>query len=349
MRLERRSAIGRVLVAVIILVVIALSGLAIVLNNQTSIKPNSVSLETDFSPNSQDAPYWYGMAQGIYKQNNVNLTVIPGTSVDNAIAALVAGKVDFAEAQLSDVLSYAVNNNASNIKMVALVYEKSTVTIVYNSATIKSLSDLDGKTGSMVSPTSGTIAATFTLFAKANNLNVSSMNIEYNPVATSDDLLLEGKVQFIVVALANYNNVQATGETEGLNFGYFVMADYGLNETGFGIVTTDTMIQQNPGIVSSFVKATMQSYVSAYSNPTEAITDLVNANPTLNYTSTLEGFKQVIACCAVNATTLSNPLQYGWMNPQFMQQSFTIAETAANLSTNISPTSLYTNQFVQQP
>jgi len=347
--IARRNAVGRVLVAVVVIVLVGLSGLAFVLYEQTSIKPSTVSLSLDFTPNPGDAPLFYGVAQGIYKQNHINLTIIPGTSVNAAIASLEAGDVNFALVAPSSVVDYVAKNNVTNIQMVAMEYARGTLVVIYNNASISTISDLNGKSGSMVSPSAGDVMGDFQLFANANGLNTSSMSIQYNPVSTSDDLLLTGKVQFIVASVQNLATVQSAGSTSGLKFGYFAMSDNGFNSAGFAIATTESMIQQNPGVVRDFVEATMQSLVSAYANQTGAVADLVSANPDLNETASLQGYRTLLSCCSMNPGNLTNPLQYGWINPQFMQQTVNNEIIADNLGITLNATTIYTNEFVQQP
>ena len=349
MRVSRKHAVGRVLAAAVIIIVVGLSGLGYILYQQTSIKPSTVSLGLDFTPNAGDAPLFYGVAEGIYKANNVNLTIIPGTSVGATVAALEAGKFDFALVSPSSVVDYVANNNVTDIQMVAMEYARSGLVVVFNNASITKISDLDGKSGSMVSPAQGDILGDFKIFAQANNLNVSSMNLQFNPVSTSDQLFLSGKVQFIVVAVNNLGTLRPPAAAAGITLGYFVLADNGLPAAGIAIATTRSMIQQNPNTVRNFVKATMQSLVQAYKNQAAAVADLVKANPQLNQSATLQGYQTLLQTTSIDPTGLSSPLQYGWIDASYMQQTVNTEIVADNLKLTLDATTIYTNQFVQQP
>lgn len=338
--------------AVIIIVLVALAGIGYVLYEQTSIKPSTVSLQLDFTPNPGDSPLFYGVAQGIFKANDINLTIIPGTSVSAAVAALEANKVDFALVSPPTLVDYVANNHVTNLEMVSMEYNLNSLVVIYNNASITSLSGLNGKAGSMVSPTQGDVLGDFTQFADANGLNVTSMSLQFNPVSTSDDLLLAGKVQFIVASIQNLGTVVPAGQSEGMSFGYFVMAGHGLNSAGIAIATTTQMVQSNPSLVQSFVKAIDQSLVQGYENPSVAVTDLVNANPQLNYSSSLTAYEQLLSCCSINPGNLTSYVQYGWISPTFMQQTVNTEIIADNLTAvlpTLNATTLYTDQFVQQP
>lgn len=349
MHVHSTVGIGKVAVAAVLIIVVALSGLGYVIYEQTAVKPNTVTLALDFSPNSADAPLYYGLSQGIYQQNGINLTILPGTSVYNAVVSLEAGQVDFAKIDPSSLVAFKAASNFTDIRVVALTYERSQVAVIYNNATISNVSDLEGKSGSMLGPSQGDIWGYFQLFASANGLNTSSMNIQYNTPSTSFGLLVTGKVQFIVSVVQVFATLEGTAASNGVHLGYFPLADHGLPSAGVGIATTQKMIDEQPAIVTSFVKATMESFVDAYSNQAAAVGDLVKLNPQLNETTSLVGFQELLACCAVNPSNLTDPLQYGWMDPHFMQQTVNTEIAAANLGISLDATLIYTNAFVKQP
>lgn len=346
--MERRGGVGRVFIAVIVILAVGLAGLGVVLYQQTVIAPSSVSLQLDYSPGPSHAPYYYGVQEGIYKQNGINLTIIPGTTVSAGLAALEAGKVDFDISDPANLVLFMSNNNASNIRIVALLYQRNFAAVVYNEANISTPADLNDKAGAELNPATSAFGGVFSLFARANDLNTSSMNIQYVQASQTASLLLEGKVQFIVTTIQELPTVQALA-SPGQKFGAFDVADYGVQMAGFGIVTTEQIIQQNPGLVQKFVNATMHSFVATYANPTTAIADLVDKNPQLNQTVTMQGYQLITGCCMLNPGNLTNPLQFGWINPQFMQQTVDNAEASFNLKTSINATSIYTDQFVQEP
>lgn len=315
----------------------------------TTIKPAAVKLILDVTPGPSHAPYYYGYEQGIFAQNHIDLTIIPGTTVSTGLAALEAGDVNFAIADPSNLVLFAANSNFTNIKMVALTYERNFAAVVYNNATISKPSNLNGKAGAMANPATSSLSSVFTLFAKANDLNTSTMNLTFASGATPGDLLLEGKVQFIVTTIQNLPTYNAEGASLGLKFGAFDIASYGVDLTGFAIATTEAMIQQQPGVVQDFVNATMESFAAAIPDPQAAVSALVAYNPQLNATTSIEGFQEDLGCCTINPSGLASPLQYGWMNPQDMQQTVANVVSALNINATVIATNLYTDQFLEQP
>jgi len=332
-----------------VIVLVVLGSLAYVVYEQTTTQPKTVKLILDVSPGPSHAPYYYGLAQGTYKHNGINLTILAGTTVSAGLAALETGSADFAVSDPNNVVLFASRNNATDLKMVALTYEKNFAAVIYNNASIRSPADLNGKSGMMPNPATSALSGMFSLFARANGLNVSSMNVQYAPVSTAASYLLQGKVQFIVTTVQNLPSYNSLGASAGLKFGAFDMPSYGVTMAGFAIVTTQKMITDNPDIVKDFVKATMDSFVAAYSNPSQAVSDLVKSNPQINESTALAGFEADIQCCMLNPSGLSSPLQYGWMDSQLMQGTVSNVETAFGLGNSLNATSIYTNEYVQSP
>jgi NitT/TauT family transport system substrate-binding protein len=317
--------------------------------SRTTVQPTAVSMVLENTPQGRDAPLYYGLQQGYYKQNGVDLTINPSSTIQVGLTALEEGKVDFAVSDPSSLVLFAKNSNATDIRMISLNYEKNFAAIIYNNATISKPSDLNGKAGAMANPATSSLSAVWSLFAKANNLNTSSMNITFTSSGESGDLLLEGKVQFVVAIIDNLATYNEQGAASGLKFGAFIVADYGVELTGFSLVTTESMIQQHPAVVQAMVNATDESFVKGIENPQAAVTALVNANPQLNYTTSLIGFQETAGCCSVNVSSLTNPLQYGWMNPTDMQQTVANVAAAEGINGTLVATNYYTDAFVQEP
>lgn len=302
------------------------------------------------TPQARDAPLYYGIQQGYYAQNGIDLTINTLANTQLGLSALEEGKVDFAISDPSNLVLFSNSGNLTNLRMVSLNYQKNTVAVIYNNATISKPSDLNGKAGAMANPSTSSLSALWGLFVKANNLNTSSMQITYaSGMTETGSLLLTGKVQFVVTTNENLPTYNQEGAASGLKFGAFLMANYGVQLSGFALVTTESLIQQQPGLVQSMVNATDESFVKAVESPQAAINALVDANPQLNATTTLIGFQLTLGCCTLNVTALTHPLQYGWFDPDTIQQTITNVEMAENITTSLPATNFYTDAFVQQP
>ena len=349
MHFKSRKGISRVAVALIVLVVVAAAGTA-TYYVMTPTPNNSVTLMLNFTPNSYHAPFYYGLAQGIYKENGINMTIQPGQNDGAPISAVAAGQAQFGITEVSNLVQAVGNSNISNVRVVAIIYPKTIYAVIYNKAAISSVSDLAGKTAGAMPRNSGGIATLlFDVMAQANGINLSSITFDYASSAVHNAELVSGKIDFSLTAMHQLPTLQALAQKNGIQLGAFPYGEYGVNTYGLALITSTQMIQQHSDVVKRFVSATMQSLQGSMNNPSAAVKALTAAQPQLNYTLALEGFQLDLSCCSSSTTSVSNPLQLGWIDPTQMQQTINIVVTGLNITKQITAGNLYTDTYVMQP
>lgn len=336
------------LTAVVIVVLFSASGVGYWLYLSTPTASRNVTFMLDFAPNSQHAPYYYGVQQGYYKQNGVNLTILPSKGTVAAISAVAAGQVDFALADTSGLIQAVSTSNITNVKIVSMVFAKNFYGVIYNTESIKTPADLAGKSGAAsVLPNIQT--SLFTLFAKLNNVNFSSLKMQYATPGVYGSLLTQGKVQFVTNPVHNLPTLRAAALASGIQLGVFPFSSYGVDVYGQAIITSTQTIQAHPDLVRSFVAATMQSVVGAIRHPQDAVAALTRSQPQLNATTSLAGFESDVNCCMANATGIINTLTFGWIDPTTMQHTVNESVLGFGLKAPVNASSLYTDDLVAQP
>jgi NitT/TauT family transport system substrate-binding protein len=346
MRLSRRYAIGRAIMVLVVVALVGAAGSGYLLYTGISAPENSASLLLEVSPSLFHAPYYYGIDQGYYKSQDINLTILAGTGTTAAISNVAAGKADFALADTAGLVLALHNSNITNVRVIAMIFESSFFSIIYNKAQISSLSDLQGKTGEGGTSAASTITQVFFLLAKVNHLNISSINMEYGSGSVAQAQLASGKVQFELNSAHNLPLLQAAASENGVSLGEFPFAQNGINIYGEALITNTQTIQNDPDLVQRMVRASMQSVISAIEHPADAIASLVKAQPQVNSTLSLAGWNIDVSCCMRNVTTVSDPLQYGWIDPQRMQQTVNLIVAGLALQP-INASSLYTDAFTK--
>ena len=100
------------------------------------------------------------------------------------------------------------------------------------------------------------------------------------------------------------------------------------------------------------MNATLNGYYLCIKNPQRCAQDFVNINASFDYNGTFSDWQSsLIFEVGYNATTIGNltPLKFGWMNATTVQGIVKASTQIFNLTRSVDPTTLYTNQFVQQP
>ena len=341
-----RPAIGRLIIVVLVVAVIAVAAVAI-LYLQSRQPPSAVTLSLENVPNAYDAPIYYGLQQGYFSAQGLDLAVQAGSGTSATIAKVASGGVEFGLADTPGMIFALANSNITNVRVVAILYQENFYAVFYNKANISTIQDLNGASGALAAPGTSTLTPLFDLFATQNGLNLTSMHLQYSTSSLFTYLVAQGKVEFTTNKIHNLPAVQAVASQNGIQLGAFLLADYGLKTYGEALLTTTQMIQDHPGTVQKMVRATMESVIMSRLNPEAAVTALSAAQPQLNSTLLLAGFKLDLSCCTGNATSSTNPLVFGWVNPQMMQQTVNMVVEGLSLK-GINATSLYDDSFTTQ-
>ena len=345
----QRKAISKIQASIIVAIVLvgAVVGAALFYYESGS-NQNTVSFML-ITPHGPYVWAYYGIDQGIYSKLGMNLSILSGSPA-TVVAAVAEGKAQFGFGDLG-LLSYlAATQNITNVRIVAMVFSVTNYVVIYNKANITKPSDLNGKTESDFQG-SGT-GKMFALFAKNEGINQSTIKVTFAQISTYNSLVALGKVDFVVTTIDRLADVTPIAAENHIQLGTFLFKDYGINIYGFGLITTTQMIQNNPSIVQKFVQATLESIVQAAHNPQAATASFEKYNPQFNSTIELQEWQLTLSTSIPNAnssTYSSNPLTLGWIDQQRMQTTVNDVLQAYNIQTPLNATSLYTDQFVQQP
>lgn len=344
-----RGGVGKATMVVAVVALLAASSLAAYYVFAPPAGSN-VILMLNFSPSPYHAPFYYGLSQGTYRNNGVNVSLVPAQNDGASIAAVATGQVQFGLTDTSNLVQDVANSNISNVRIVAMIQQKTLYSVIYNEASVHTVTDLDGKEAGAVSPTNGgIITPLFEVMAQASGVNLSSIRFDYSSAPVHNAQLANGQVQFILSVASNLPALQAAAAKNGITLGEFNYGDYGVDTYGLALITSTQMIQQHSDLVKKFVLATMQSLQESMADPQAAAAALSDAQPQLNSTEVLEGLQIDLECCSVNSSGVTNPLQLGWIDPVRMQQTVNTDVTGLGLKATPDPSSLYTNQFVQSP
>lgn len=338
--------ISRTLSLLVVLALLVVSFAAF--SELTQTTSQGVTFMLDFVPSGFHGLFYYGLNHNIYSGMHLNLTIIPGSGSLNTISAVASGKVDFGFVDSGVLALAAAQSNISNVRIVAMVFQKAPYSIIYNTAKISKFSDLANKTLG-TTPGSGGVKL-FAVLAKLNNLNTSSITRVDASASTYNALVALGQVDFIIGTVNRFPELQPLASQNKVTLGEFTFVQYGLDIYGDALVTSTDMIQNHPDIVGNFVQASLRSVQDAAEDPQAAVASVIHYNPQLNFSLSLLDFKAEVAYTLppdVNST--KNPLTLGWTDPVKMQQTSDTVLEGYGIGPGFNATAIYTNQFVLSP
>jgi len=238
--IRRSVAISSKAIALVVVVILVVAAGAYLAYRDSVVPASKTTLSLESAPNAYDAPIYYGLQQGLFANQGLNVTLESGKETAGTIANVASGSVEFGLADTPGMIFALANANITNVRIVAILYQENFYAVFYNKATISSVSDLEGKSGALNDPSISTLTPLFDLFARTNGLNVSSINLQYSTSSLFTYLVAQGKVDFTTNKIHNLPAVQAVAKENGIQIGAFLLSKYGLDTYGEALLTTTT-------------------------------------------------------------------------------------------------------------
>lgn len=270
------------LLGLIVFLVIVAVAVVFLINTGKQSDVDDVTLRLKWLHQSQFAGYYAAEQEGFYKEEGINVRLVPGGAEIPSIQIVAGGSEQFGVSGMSQL----IEARAKGIPVVALAttYRKNPLIWFGIDESIQTPQDLVGKkVGLTVGSNSDLL---FRAMLKKNGVNIEDVNIV--PVKYNLALLLEKEVdvyegyltdQPISVELAGY-------ETHILN-----PSDYGIYFYGDTFFTTEKVIQENPDLVKRFTRATIKGWQFAYDNPEKAVDYVLMYSDQLNREQEMRGME----------------------------------------------------------
>jgi ABC-type nitrate/sulfonate/bicarbonate transport system substrate-binding protein len=237
--------------------------------------PKGATVVLDFTPNAVHSGIYAAQAQGFYEDAGIDLHIqVPGESTD-APKLLAAGRTDFAILDITD-LGIADEKGLELVGLMPIVQAPLAAVLARRDGPVKSPRDLDGHTVGVTGLPSDTAVVRSEVAGDGGDPDgVDEVTIGFNAVAS----LAAGRVD---AATGFWNAEAVEAERNGIPLRVFKVDQYGAPHYPELILTTTRKeLEAEPGLVERMVAATRRGYNFAVSEPQEALSDLLDANPSL--------------------------------------------------------------------
>jgi putative hydroxymethylpyrimidine transport system substrate-binding protein len=243
------------------------------------------TLILDFVPNAVHAGVYRALAAGYYKQEHIDLRVIPPTSTSATLALIAAGKADFGFADGSDVATQIADGRDA-VAIMAIAQRPLGGLIALASEHLHSPTQLDGRTVGITGVASDTaVLDTVVSAAGGDPTKVHVVDVGFNG---GQDL-----ADHRIAAFTGFwpdDGVQL--QVSGHPITVFKLDKYGGPAyPGLVAFTTEGMLARDPKLVSDFVAATVRGYEDTIRDPERSLDDLLQLNPGLERRFTAASLK----------------------------------------------------------
>ena len=199
---------------------------------------------------------------GYWREEGLDVDVIPAGGSSQAIQQVVGGAAQFAEINSSSLVQ-AVDNNKLPLRAVMLNTVVDWSLVALKDGPVKSLANFKGKAIGISSLGSGGIALVNAYF-RASGLNPDK-DVEIIPVGTGGmalDALRSGRV----AGLMFWGSAIAGFENAGTALTYFRDPQW-LSFADFSLTAQDSLIAKDPALVEGFVRGAAKASLFAATNP----------------------------------------------------------------------------------
>ena len=241
--------------------------------NSSSKALDNVSFALEWLPSANDTGVYVAQSKGWYKQQGINLTILPYSSSVSSDQLVTTGKADFG-------ISYAeslTENRALGQPMVsvAAIYQHDTTGLVsLKSSGLDSIAKLAGKRYvGYGAPWEQPVVSQILSCHGASKRNFQNITTSLDPLVA----MQSGKFDFAIMS-EGWGVIDAQSKDVGLNF--FSFNDNCIPDMYEVIMTSnEPFLKAHPDIARRFMAATVQGYTYAAQHPQDAANILVAGAP----------------------------------------------------------------------
>ena len=258
---------------------LALAAAAFAASAPARAEPTNVRFVLDFLLQGQQSPFVLGREKGYYAAQNVNLAAFdPGRGGADAITKVASGTHDIGFGDLSALMEFNARNPGRELVAVLLIYDQAPLSLIsLKKSGIEKPADLMGRKGG--APSVDATYRLFNVFARVNGIDPARVTWSNVQPQVREPLLARGEIDFAAawVMTAVPSLIGLGLKREDINV--MMLRDHGVDLYANAVFTTPAFARQHPDAVRGFVKATVQSWLNAASDPDAAIAALKRAEP----------------------------------------------------------------------
>ncbi len=304
-----------------------------------------VVFSLDFIPLGRHAPWYAALAEGYFKDEGLDVSIIPGQGTAQVIQAVESGTANIGFVDVPSLV--LARSNGSKIKIVAVNYQKAPYAIFSLSpgANVTQPKQLEGLT--LGSGAGSSTPKIIKGFMAQQGLDPNKLKISNVAPPARASTLLAGKIPAIEFFVMAKPGLTAGAKSNNAELRTLLLADYGLELYSNSIAAREDYIAKNPDVMKRFVRAALKGWKFALANPEKAAADEIKYVPSLKPKVIVAEIK-VVADLAVTADTKKNGL--GWFDPAKIKSNVDFVKKYIGVKGKPpAPTDLYATGFLPSP
>ena len=302
-----------------------------------------MQLALDWTPNTNHTGIYVALKNGWYKDQGIDLTLLPYSSNVSPDVLVSSGKADVGISSTESIVADAAVNQPV-VSIAAIMQHNTSALVTLKSSGITRPSQLDGKVyGGFGAPYEGAVVSEI---IKHDGGQGKFKNVTLNVDAMQ--ALQSKRVDFAWV-FEGWEVIQA--QRQGTQLNIFPITDYGVADYYTpNIISSPTEIQQKPDLLRRFMAATEKGYDYARTHVQESAQDLISVAPKGTFPDTglvLESQQYLSPRYVDTGRKWGMQDAKSWHGyPEFILNSGGVQDASGKTVKSLNFDAMYTNKFL---
>jgi NitT/TauT family transport system substrate-binding protein len=236
-----------------------------------------------------------GLERGYFKEEGLDVTIDPGNGSRESVTRVASGTYDMGFGDLNAMIRFRDENPQADVKAVMIVYDKPPYAIVGRKSRgiSNDLKSLQGK--KFGAPAPDAAYQQWPIFKAVNKIDDKDMKFENVGFPVREPMLAQGEVDAVFgFSISSVITVKARGVPAD-DIVQILMADYGVELYGNGVMVNGKFAQENPETVRKMLRAINRSIKEAIKNPAAAVDAVLKRNDVARREVEMERFAMVVS------------------------------------------------------
>jgi NitT/TauT family transport system substrate-binding protein len=284
-------------------------------------------------------PFYFGVEQGFYRQQGIDLTVGEGQGSGRAVQTVAAGSDTFGLADGASIIAGAAKG--APVQAVMGIMNRSPYAVIVRADS--GITDVHGLADKTIAATTGEAGLNiFPAILKRNDMPQDAVRFLRVSGAAKLVAIMENRAVGILGGLENQALILPQ---RGLAVTVLPYADMGVNTMGLAIVVAKDTIAKNPDLVRRFNAATRMAFEAALQDPEASILAGVRVQPDMDRELALAQLK-------AGLTLLKSPRgpdkPVGWMAAEDWSETLQLMKDYQALKTDLPAAAFWTDGLLPQ-
>jgi len=304
----------------------------------------NVKLTLDWRFEGPAAGFLLAEDNGYFAEEGINVTIDTGNGSVEAIPRVATGAYQFGFGDINSLIKFLDEDNAQPVKAIMMVYDKPVFSVIGR----KSLGvtddpkSLEGKT--LGAPPPDGAFAQWPAFVEAADIDTSGVTIESIGFPVREPMLASGDVDAVFgFAFSVILNLKANGVPDE-DIATLLFADHGLNLYGNAIMVNEAFAEENPEVVTGFLRAIAKGFADAVADPAAGAAAVLARNETLNIDTETERLSMANSMNIKTPYVVENG--FGDIDEERLAASIETLKVSMGLQGNVSAADVFDAQYL---